>query len=477
MDILTLAKLNKALIFALVDNDKIVESTTLFNAYYNNIKSLKVNRELKKQKDEELVNSVKEYTTRLFYKANEHFNKLQWTDAIICYQTILNYASESVNNLEFLKRYTKCLSKTKQISLTQSMLLEIIKFTNNDIEYYPWIAEIYDEIDCLDEASYFLEQYITAKNKDEVPAELYNLLGCYYSKNYAKTYEDPSVLYNATKYIKKAFEKDPYNKLYPQNLTIMTAQANNLAESKYYWDKVFEFGNLTENDKFEYSAFCLKTGDFKGWYDNYVARFTKTNPVTIPDIDVPLYTGKQNLSGKTLLIHCEQGFGDTILMWGYNKRLLEKISGVIWVVQDNIYPLLVHNEMGIKVYPESVTNLNNLKFDFYIPSMDIPKVLGVTKENACVGSDYISVNPDKVSYYKDLYFDNNRLKIGLAFSGSNDGNKTRNISIKYFEPFDKLKNVELYSLTKNVDDNEFSIFKNNRVNNVAKYFTNFDDTA
>ena len=54
---------------------------------------------------------------------------------------------------------------------------------------------------------------------------------------------------------------------------------------------------------------------------------------------------------------------------------------------------------------------------------------------------------------------------------------TRDISAKAFLQLDKLNNVEIYCLTKGINDDNFSEFKNNKVINIAKKFNHFGDTA
>ena len=108
--------------------------------------------------------------------------------------------------------------------------------------------------------------------------------------------------------------------------------------------------------------------------------------------------------------------------------------------------------------------------------MSIPQVLNLTPENISVGSNYIKVRQERVDYYKK-YFNINKLKIGIAFHGNKNFNKYRNIPLKYFKNISELDNVELYILNKDIHDKELSIFSNNNVHNIAKYFHNFEDTA
>ena len=127
--------------------------------------------------------------------------------------------------------------------------------------------------------------------------------------------------------------------------------------------------------------------------------------------------------------------------------------------------------------PKSLVDLSKIQFDYYIPSMSIPIALKLNKETISVGQGYIKANSELVKEYKEKYFNNNKFKIGISFAGSINGNRSRDILIENFLPLDKLKNVEIYSLTKDISDQKFDCFKNNKIINIAKDFKNFADTA
>ena len=63
-------------------------------------------------------------------------------------------------------------------------------------------------------------------------------------------------------YFKKSYEMDPYTKVYAKNATILACKVNDIEGGKFYWDKVFEMGKITNDDKYDYAAFCLRNSDF-----------------------------------------------------------------------------------------------------------------------------------------------------------------------------------------------------------------------
>ncbi len=407
-------KLNQAFHIALLEDGKILESSEYFNIYMNQLKNLKVDKTIRSLKEEELDASIKIYVNRLIDKANK-YSESEPAKAIICYELANSYNNQVFKTVNLLKIFIKCLAKTTQNNLIEDVINHFIELTNHNTNEYKYIAEIYDIMGDNKNATKYMEEYFNSKNPDEITADEYNLQGCFYSKLYNDDY-DYNSLESAKKYFKLAIDKEPSKKIYYTNMTIMSALENDMVKCKYYWNKVLKFGELSDDEKFEYSAFCLKSGDFNGWYEFYPSRFIKkNNPISFPKIDIPYCYENTDLTNKTLLIYFEQGFGDTILMWGYNKRLLEKTKHIIWIVQDNIYPLLAHNDLNIKVFPAGSTNPANIHADYFLPSMDIPKFLNINNENASVGSGYIQPEDKNVNYFKNKYFNNYKLKVGISF--------------------------------------------------------------
>lgn len=470
-----LLKLNRAVWVSLLAQEKIIEAVSYYENYRNNLELFQNNKKLKEQVLEEIRFSQGLFISKITYLAEKFMGKNDYPNALLCYTSIFKYTQSNTNDL---KNYITCLEKMEQFDLAAEVVEYLETITPNDISIYKLLSEIYNKNNNNYKSVHYLEKYITAKKSEQITANEYNLLGCYYNKLYSDNSHKFEDILKSLENFKKASEKEPYNKLFMKNATIMAAKANDYYTGKIFWNKILELDSMTNDDKYDYAAFCLRNQDFEGWYKYFGARFLKeNNPTQFPKISKPEWNGKKDLSNSTLLVYYEQGFGDTFLTWGYMPRLTKLAKNVIFVCQDNIYELLKDNEFNVEVLPKSLADLNKLKFDYYIPSMSIPVTLKLNKDNISVGERYIKANPEYVSTFKEKYFNNNKFKIGISFAGSINGNRSRDILIENFLPLDKLKNVEIYSLTKDISDQKFDCFKNNKIINIAKDFKNFADTA
>lgn len=474
MDNFLLLKLNRAVWISLLEQERIIEAISYFETYQNNLLILQSEKQLKEKVMDEMVQSQTIFLIKMTKIAKDYFDDEDYENALICYTSIFKYSQKDTG---CLKNYITCLGKLEQFDLETELIEYLETITPDDINLYKILAEVHSKRNNYKKAVQYLEKYINAK-QDNVSAHDYNLLGCYYNSLYSEDTHNTDDVINSVEQFKKASDMDPFSRLFAKNVTIMAAKANDYETGKKYWERVMATNSVTNDDKYDYAAFSIRNGNFEEWHKYFGARFAKeNNPTQFPKMPKPEWNGMKDLSSSTLLVYYEQGFGDTFLMWGYFPRLVKLAKHVIFVVQDSIYELLKDNTLGVEIIPKSLANLDKIKFNYYIPSMSIPTALKLTAENISVGEGYIKVREDLVNIFKEKYFNNNKFKIGISFSGSVSGNHTRDISIKEFLPLDKLKNVEIYSLTKDVNDEQFECFKNNKVKNIAKDFKNFEDTA
>lgn len=471
MDNLFLLKLNRAVWISYLEQKKVMEAANYFEIYRNALSVFKGSESEIAEAEKEIVYSLDVFLEKVAQLSKKFIDEKDYPQALICCSA---YFKHDRKNTENLKYYTECLRQLKQYDLEIEFLhyIESVSKSNNEINKF--IAEAYHNKEDYYKAVEYLDKYLN--NKKSVSAEEYNLQGCYYNNLYSDSSKD---IEDAKKSL-KAFQKAitiKTTKTFLKNITIMASKCNEYEIGKKAWDEIKKSYTMTNDDKYDYAAFCLKHENFEEWHEYFEARFNKENNSTIfPKLTKPKWNGKKDLSNSTLLVYYEQGFGDSFLMYGYLPRLVKLAKHVIFVVQESIYPLLKDNEYGIEVLP-SGTDISKIKYDYYIPSMSIPIVLKYDRSNLSVGEGYIKADKKLVADYKSKYFSNDKLKIGISLSGSSVGDKNRDITPNNLVLLDKLENVELYCITKDIEDKDFDCFKNNKVINIAKTFKDFSDTA
>src|SRR5579871_648362 len=161
----------------------------------------------------------------------------------------------------------------------------------------------------------------------------------------------------------------------------------------------------------------LLTGDFAGWKGrewgrkcvlvNFVERkFTK-----------PQWFGDEPVAGKTILLHSDEGFGDTIQFSRYARLVAARGARVILEIQSALYSLLSGIEGVSLCLPKSATAIPD--FDLHCPLSGLPLAFKTQLETIPAASSYLPPPPQaRVQEWQARLGAHDRLRVGLVWSGN-----------------------------------------------------------
>lgn len=465
-------KLQRALWYAFLEQEKLPEAIENFEAYKRTLSSLNEKSKFYKEVQKELDYSAKLFIKKIKELSVKYTNNKKYSDALICYKYIFE---QDKNNKENILNYIKCLEKLELFDLQLDLSIYLNK-KDKSPENLKLLSKAFEKNNNFKEAIKYYNKYLKKINKTQPDAADYNTLGCHYFNSYVKNGQNPLDAQNALTYFKKTLEEAPESKTYLKNTIVAAMKAKDYETEKQCWSVYIKNGYHSKEDEFTYSASCLRNGDIEEWEKYYGSRFLKNEPTIYPNLNKPEWTGNENIKNKILLVHYEQGYGDNFLMFGYMPRLTKLAKKVIYYIQNNAYELVKNNDYGVEVHCRETAELKDLQFDYHIPCMSIPTALKLNKENISVNGGYIRPDKELVQKFKEDYFNNDKFKIGIAFEGISSNSK-RDIPLKKLLPLDKLQNIEIYCFTKDIEDKKLNCFKNNKIINIAKDFNNFADTA
>lgn len=391
--------------------------------------------------------------------------------------------------------------------------IKVHKLANSDINNYPSIAENFTKLGKINEAvmvmnlyeklssnkplSYitcgnfyniFLKDYKTAISYYEKYIELDNTKSVVYTilaNLYLKLYGDKS-REQQLKYLQIANELCPHDRKILSALAFCYRKVCLNQEAKKYYEELMKCNPLPI-DYFNYGALLINCGDFINGhkyfkYRNLMTQARECTSLT-PDIE-SLQKLETDLSDKTLLVHYEEGFGDTIMYCRFMPELKQIAQKVIFIVQNSLYSIIksskVFNE--IEIYPENI-DIQKLKYDIPVMLLDIPLLIHARLNKKFFDSNGFYVPPyetkyldikkaDMIEYAKQNLSNDKKFKIGIAYSGNKTSNyQERDIDIKYFTHLTEMENVQLYSLQKQ----DFNLISN--IIPLGESFNNFYDTA
>ena len=169
------------------------------------------------------------------------------------------------------------------------------------------------------------------------------------------------------------------------------------------------------------------------------------------DFQRPLWLGQELLRGKRILIHAEQGLGDTIQFCRYLKQVKGLGAWVAFEVQPALIPLL----SGLEGVDELIAKGQPLpEFEYHCPLLSLPLAFKTSLESIPAPSPYLFAQSERVARWaKRLGVDG--YKIGVCWKSS-AAIKERSIPIELFAVLSSIPGVRLISLHKGEGEKELA---------------------
>jgi tetratricopeptide (TPR) repeat protein len=163
-------------------------------------------------------------------------------------------------------------------------------------------------------------------------------------------------------------------------------------------------------------AFCwLLNGDFERGWKEYEWRLKKeTTKSSRCRYAGPLWDGEGELGGRTILLHAEQGFGDTIQFCRYLPLVAERGARVVLEVEEPLRELL-SSLTGVTEVVAAGSVLPDFDVHCALPSLPLAFATNIMTIPSRV--PYIKISPQRVADWNERLGSKHRLRIGLAWSG------------------------------------------------------------
>jgi tetratricopeptide (TPR) repeat protein len=185
-------------------------------------------------------------------------------------------------------------------------------------------------------------------------------------------------------------------------------------------------------------ALCrLQQGDFESGWQHYEARWDSRR-LAVPRRLFPqaLWLGAQEVRGRRLLIHAEQGLGDTLQFCRYVALLAQRGAHVVLEVQPELKTLLGSLAGGAQLVAQGEPLP---QFDMQCPMLSLPLACRTTLHSIPANIPYLSADPVRVESWLARLKESAsesvpgstpagiktsaaaalKLRIGLAWRGSN----------------------------------------------------------
>jgi tetratricopeptide (TPR) repeat protein len=228
--------------------------------------------------------------------------------------------------------------------------------------------------------------------------------------------------------------------------------------------------------RFVEASVRLALGDFAAGWRGYEWRWGGALAQQRRKFAAPLWLGDQSLDGKTILLHAEQGFGDTIQFVRYAPLLAERGARVVLEVQ----PQLVRLLSGMSGVETALARREPLpRFDYHCPLLSLPLALGTELPTIPAAVPYIVPPVDQIAIWRQR-LPQQRPLIGVAWSGerAHDNDVNRSIGLAALAPLLDLPDVQFVSLAHDLREDD-APYLGGRADllQIGRHFSDFADTA
>jgi hypothetical protein len=189
-----------------------------------------------------------------------------------------------------------------------------------------------------------------------------------------------------------------------------------------------------------------------------------------------LWLGDAPVAGKTILIHAEQGFGDTLQFVRYVPLLVRMGAKVVLEVQPSLKALLASIE-GVTV---TARGEPLPAFDLHCPILSLPLAFNSELSTIPASVPYIESPRDRMWKWQARFPQGKRLYAALAWSGSptHRQDHLRSIALAELAPLLSIGDIQWISIQRDLrpGDSEF-LTGNPDIIHVGAELADFGDTA
>jgi tetratricopeptide (TPR) repeat protein len=161
----------------------------------------------------------------------------------------------------------------------------------------------------------------------------------------------------------------------------------------------------------------------------------------------PLWDGTP-FRGRTLLVHAEQGLGDTLQFVRYLPMVKERGGRVIFACPEALSGLLAEIQGADVVVSLRREGVDWPQFDVHAPLLSLPRIFGTNLDTIPARVPYLHANRGRAEFWATELGNDGRLKVGIAWQGNRAYGRDhlRSVPLERFAPLAEVPGIRLFSL-------------------------------
>jgi tetratricopeptide (TPR) repeat protein len=191
----------------------------------------------------------------------------------------------------------------------------------------------------------------------------------------------------------------------------MLQELRRLDDAIAAYDRAIEIQPDLAVAKFNKALALLLTGRFEEGWPLYESRVVQGR-LSLPQ---PPWLGGKEIGGRTVLLHSEQGLGDTLQFCRYANLVKDKQARVVLRVPASLAGL-VATLQGVDAVVSEFDALP--EFDEHCPLLSLPMAFGTRLDSIPGPSPYLFSRPERREFWSRRLGEKGGLRVGLAWSGT-----------------------------------------------------------
>lgn len=249
------------------------------------------------------------------------------------------------------------------------------------------------------------------------------------------------------------------------------------------YKKAIEIEPDFENAHFDLATVYLAKKDFVNGWKEYEWRFQKDEMAGHIAkhqniFNATRFDGKEDIKGKKLLIHTEQGFGDSIMFGKFVDSIKDKFEcEVILQCRDELKSIFKNSFKNIDIfYSRDADDIP--EFDFHYPMLSLPLLFNMSSIKDIPKANPYLIPKDEKDL--DIKKDDKKINIGICWSASVTGESYdgKVFDIEYFRPIIEHSKFNVYTLQVGPENEELEkAGLKDKVIDITDKLTDFNKTA
>jgi len=244
------------------------------------------------------------------------------------------------------------------------------------------------------------------------------------------------------------------------------------------FDKAIALQKDYADAHFNRALSLLTLGDLASGFAQYEWRWKRSGMSdTRRGYGRPLWLGEYPLARKTILLHAEQGLGDTIQFARYAPLLARAGAKVMLEVQPELKSLLAGLEGVASCHARGETLPT---YDVHCPLGSLPLALKTEPGNIPADIPYLRADQAHLAKWRARIEALPGKRVALAWAGnvSHANDRNRSIDLKFLEPLLTLDGVSFLSIQRELRGNDAELLAHhNNISHLGNELADMADTA